>query len=226
MGFPTHGTTWTHVIQWDRRTCSLIGYSVIPTSQPDAVFRGLGLVLRDADGTLQKEEGAGASGGTAEPTVWVSCVFSAWFIAFIYIYVLKCDEMIAKVAVFGEITTILGGALFLFFPLPRGFFFPDHPFTMKPAGKQASKQATEPTEQPSKAASDRASTQAGRPASQASPSQPSQPTSKQASQPASKGVRGQASKPAMHVARAGTALHAGKQASKAASKQLRKQARK
>ena len=51
MGFPTHGTTRTHVIR--------VGTG----------FRGLGLVLRDADGTLQKEEGARASGGTAEPTV-------------------------------------------------------------------------------------------------------------------------------------------------------------
>ena len=102
-------------------------------------------------------------------------------------------------------------------PSPR-IFFPDHPFTMKPASKQASKQAGR---------------QASQPASQASqasqPSQPSQPTSKQACKHASMQAWGkQASKQASHAGKPEqpTTLHAGKQARKAASKQLRKQARK
>ena len=138
-----------------------------------------------------------------------------------------------------------------FFPLPRGIFFPDHPFTMKPAGKQASKpgrqagqaskqakqasqQASKPGKEASKQLSNRArqqaSKQAGTQASQASrPSQPSQPTSKQACKPASKGATSQlASKQASHAGKPeqATTLHAGKQAGKAASKHLRKQARK
>ena len=116
-----------------------------------------------------------------------------------------------------KITTILGGALFLFFPLPRGFF---SPIILSQWSQQASKQATE---QPSKAASDRASTHAGRQASQ--PGQPSQPTSKQASQPASKGARGQASKPAMHVSQSRNRF-ACRQASQQGSKQAIEEASK
>ena len=46
------------------------------------------------------------------------------------------------------------------FPLPWGMFFPDHPFTMKPAGKQASQAG-----RPSKPASKGARGQASQPAS-------------------------------------------------------------
>ena len=96
-------------------------------------------------------------------------------------------------------------------PSPR-IFFPDHPFTMKPASKQAGRQA-------------------GQPASQAS--QPSQPTSKQACKHAS---MGQASKPAMPVSQSNQPLcmqaskpgrqQASNWGSKQGSKQANKQASK
>ena len=96
-----------------------------------------------------------------------------------------------------KITTILGGALFLFFPLPRGFF---SPIILSQWSQQASKQASkQATEQPSKAASDRASTQAGQPARPAKPAKPAKPANQQASKPASKQRGKGASKQASHA---------------------------
>ena len=100
-----------------------------------------------------------------------------------------------------------------FFPLPRGIFFPDHPFTMKPAGKQASKPGRH------------ACRQAGRPSKQAS--QASQPASKQASQArkqASNWATEQGSKQAgRHAGKPGKPAKPAKPANQQASMQASKQ---
>ena len=93
-----------------------------------------------------------------------------------------------------KITTILGGALFLFFPLPRGFF---SPIILSQWSQQASKQASNwATEQGSKRPSKHARRQAGQPAR---PAKPAEPANQQASKPASKQRGKGASKQASHA---------------------------